>query len=124
MTKPIWELEPNEIDEELARPKGRVPRQTELGRIEQRLTDLSTAVSSQVGVDDAAAEFENAGDTMFAPNAWQDHVAQDEAVDQVDKTEIVAPSAEPIAPFSPPTAKISRDQLETLRAQLKTAAKK
>lgn len=124
MSKPIWELEPDELNQELARPNQRTPRVSDAARLNAGLANLAAADAGAPA--DAASEFDDAGDTQSTPNAWKEQL--EEAVADGDQTAIAMPStaahAGAEAAFSPPTAQISRAQLDALRSELARTPKK
>ncbi|MBK9071077.1 MAG: hypothetical protein IPL79_08765 [Myxococcales bacterium] len=124
MSKPIWELEPDELNQELARPGQRTPRVSDAARLTAGLATLATSDS---GVQaDASSEFDDAGDTQDSPNAWKEQL--EESVAEGDQTIVASPSTAALAgagaAFSPPTAQISRAELEALRSELTRNTKK
>lgn len=125
MSKPIWELEPEELNQELTRPGQRTPRVSDAARLAAGLATLG--VDDGAAPADAASEFDEGGDTQSSPNAWKEQLDDAEAAEG-DQTVIASPPTAALAAggaaFSPPTAQISRAELDALRSELARTSKK
>ena len=128
MSKPIWDLEPDAIENELVRATQRKASPTEAARINRMLTDMLEAGS--LAGDTKINEFEESQATVFEGGALGTEVAYSVVDDEVTRPAYVvfAPNKEPIvtkdAKFATPTTKLSSNEIAQLRQKVSSPVKK
>ena len=125
MTKPLWDLEPTALSDELRRPPKRTPSATEVAAISRRLDELPP--SQLEAADEAVAEFGGAESTVFEGGAMGTELTRPSLDMEITVPVDLAFSRKGTvsdARFSAPTHKISAKELDALRRQIERESKK